>query len=72
VYIQAYTAQALNRKQVPKSSFKLNQAIITGKSVQQEHLVPADLYRGAVINVFGTHITVVDMDRAAEDWYTDL
>jgi hypothetical protein len=54
---------------VPKSSFKLNQAIITGKSIHQETLTPADLYRGAVINVFGTHITIVDLDKAAEDWY---
>ncbi len=54
---------------MPKSSFKLNQAIITGKSIPQETLTPADLYRGAVINVFGTHITIVDLDKAAEDWY---
>jgi hypothetical protein len=55
--------------QVPKTSFKLNQAIITGKSVQQDYITPADLYRGAVINVFGNHITIVDVDKAAEDWH---
>jgi hypothetical protein len=57
---------------VPKTSFKLNQAIITGKSVQQDYITPADLYRGAVINVFGNHITIVDVDKAAEDWHVTL
>jgi hypothetical protein len=55
--------------QVPRTGFKLNQAIITGKSVPQEYITPADLYRGAVINVFGTQITIVDADQAAEMWY---
>ncbi len=27
------------------------------------------MYRGAVINVFGNHITIVDVDKAAEDWH---
>ena len=65
---QTHRARRLKCKQVPKSSFKLNQAIITGQSVQQEYLTPADLHRGAIINVFGTHITIVDVDKAAEEW----